>query len=159
MIRSFFIFIFFICFLNAQTINFKEEKYIDAIDKTVYNKGTLKLLENETRLKYKNSSKILINKDDELYIQDNKDIQVIDSSKQLTLKILFLLIKSIINDDFQTLKEFFYVSLEDKVYVLNPKEQLKDYINLIKFKKDTKLEFLTIYMKNGNKTTIRETNG
>jgi hypothetical protein len=149
-------FFFLVLSLQAQTINFSEEKYIDAIGQSILKKGILKISKDKVELKYKNSSKILVNIKDKLVIKDDKEIQHIDLKNQIALKMIFLLIKSIYNKNYENLNEFFTMQSKNEVFKLIPKEDLKNYIDFIEFKKGEKLEFLTIYMKNKNKTTIRE---
>ena len=147
-----------VIFSNASSINFQEEKYIEVIDNTVFKKGTLDFKENEITLKYKNSNRILIYKDDNLTIQNGEDIQSINLNKQIALKMVFLLIESINTNDLKTLEEHFNIYEKKKVITLEPKSSLKSYITYVEYKKDKKLDFLTIKMTNGNITTIRELN-
>ena len=145
-----------VIFSNASSINFQEEKYIEVIDNTVFKKGTLDFKENEITLKYKNSNRVLIYKDDNLTIQNGEDIQSINLNKQIALKMVFLLIESIHTNDLKTLEEHFNIYEKKKVITLEPKSSLKSYITYVEYKKDKKLDFLTIKMTNGNITTIRE---
>jgi len=147
-----------VIFSNASSINFQEEKYIEVIDNTVFKKGTLDFKENEITLKYKNSNRVLIYKDDNLTIQNGEDIQSINLNKQIALKMVFLLIESIHTNDLKTLEEHFNIYEKKKVITLEPKSSLKSYITYVEYKKDKKLDFLTIKMTNGNITTIRELN-
>jgi len=153
-----FILLFFAFFLNlnASTINFQEEKYIEVIDNSVFRKGTLDFKENKISLKYKNSNRVLIYEDDNLTIKSGEDIQRVDLNKQLALKMIFLLIEAIHTNDLKTLEEYFLIKKEKQTTLLEPKESLKNYIKNVEFKKDKKLDFMTIKMTNGNITTIRE---
>lgn len=155
-------FIFIFCFLflnlNASIINFQEEKYIEVIDNTVYKKGTLEFIDKKISLKYNNSNRVLIYENNSLIINDGDDTQSIDLNKQVTLKMIFLLIESINNNDLKALQEYFEVSTKNKITNLNPKYSLSNYIENVEFKKDKKLDFITIKMTSGNITTIRELN-
>lgn len=153
-----FILLFFVFFLNlnASTINFQEEKYIEVIDNSVFRKGTLDFKENKISLKYKNSNRVLIYENDNLTIKNGEDIQRVDLNKQLALKMIFLLIEAIHTNDLKTLEEYFLIKKEKQTALLEPKESLKNYIKNVEFKKDKKLDFMTIKMTNGNITTIRE---
>jgi len=142
--------------INASTINFQEEKYIEVIDNSVFRKGTLDFKENKISLKYKNSNRVLIYEDDNLTIKSGEDIQRVDLNKQLALKMIFLLIAAIHTNDLKTLEEYFLIKKEKQTTLLQPKESLKNYIKNVEFKKDKKLDFMTIKMTNGNITTIRE---
>lgn len=148
----------FIFNIHASTINFQEEKYIEVIDNTVFKKGSLDFKENQITLKYKNSNRVLIYKDDNLTIKSGNDTQTIDLNKQLALKMVFLLIEAIHINDLKTLSEYFKINKENKITNLEPLGSLANYIENVEFKKDKKLDFLTIKMTNGNITTIRELN-
>jgi len=154
--RSILLFFAFFLNLNASTINFQEEKYIEVIDNSVFRKGTLDFKENKISLKYKNSNRVLIYEDDNLTIKNGEDIQRVDLNKQLALKMIFLLIEAIHTNDLKTLEEYFLIKKEKQTTLLEPKESLKNYIKNVEFKKDKKLDFMTIKMTNGNITTIRE---
>lgn len=158
MIKFFLIFFVFFINLNASTINFQEEKYIEVIDNTIFRKGILDFKEDKISLKYKNSNKVLIYKNDDLTIKDDDDTQSIDLNEQLVLKMVFLLIEAIHTNDLKTLEEHFQIIIKNKTFLLEPKESLKNYIKSVQFKKDKKLDFITIKMTNGNITTIRELN-
>lgn len=158
MIKFILLLSFIILNLNASTINFQEEKYIEVIDNTVFKKGSLDFKENQITLKYKNSNRVLIYKEDNLTIKNNEDTQTIDLNKQIALKMIFLLIEAIHTNDLQTLQEHFKIHKNNKLITLEPKSSLQSYIENVEFKKDKKLEFLTIKMTNGNITTIREIN-
>ncbi|WP_108062402.1 hypothetical protein [Poseidonibacter lekithochrous] len=158
MIKFILLLSFIILNLNASTINFQEEKYIEVIDNTVLKKGSLDFKENQITLKYKNSNRVLIYKEDDLTIKNDEDTQTIDLNKQIALKMIFLLIEAIHTNDLQTLQEHFKIHKNNKLITLEPKSSLQSYIENVEFKKDKKLEFLTIKMTNGNITTIREIN-
>jgi len=148
----------FIFNIHASTINFEEEKYIEVIDDTVLKKGTLDFKENQITLKYKNSNRILVYKDDSLTIKSGEDTQTIDLNKQIQLKMIFLLIEAIHKNDLETLSEYFEINKKNKITTLKPLGSLANYIENVEFKKDKKLDFMTIKMANGNITTIRELN-
>ena len=155
MIRVGFIFLSFFLTMNASIINFEEEKYISAIDNTFYRKGTLEFKEKTIILRYNNSNRILIYKDDTLILKNKNEIQKINLDEQLLLKMVFVLIESIHNNDLESLEEFFTIS-KKTITVLKPKEILKSYIEKVEFKNQKSLEFITIYMRNQNRTTIRQ---
>ena len=142
----------------SSTIHFEEEKYIEVLGNSIIKKGTLTFKDNTIKFKYINSNESLIYKNNNLTIKNGEEIKEIDINKQFTLKLVFLLIEAINNNDLISLNEYFIVNKETNVYILKPKEELKNYLKKILFKKDQKLDFLTIHMTNGNTTTIRELN-
>jgi len=147
---------FFLIVLNASIIHFEEEKYIEVLDNSIRKQGTLEFLEDTIKLKYKNSKRTLIYKDDNLDIIIGDEVQTIDLNNQVSLKILFLLMQSIHYNDIEMIEEYFAITKEKNLTILTPKENIKNYIKLVEFKKSTHLEFIKIYMYNKNIITIRE---
>ena len=158
MFRLIFITVLFFTFSNGKIIHFEEDKYIEVMDNSVYKKGTLEFVENKIILKYDNSKRVLIYEDDSLRIKMGDEIQEIDLENQIALKMVFLLIESIHKNDFLVLQEYFIINKKNKVTSLVPKKALENYILSVEFKKTKILEYITIKMSNGNKTTIREIN-
>ena len=158
MFKTFLLLTIFLSNIYASTLKFKEEKYIGIVDQTIVKKGTLEFKKDEIQLQYENSDKILIYKNNTLTIKTSDETQEVDLNNQIALKTSFLLIEALHKNDFEMLEEFFVISNEDKIFRLEPKEALENYIEYIEFEKDKKLKYLTIFMKNGNNTTIREIN-
>ncbi len=128
----------FIFNINASTINFQEEKYIEVIDNTVFKKGSLDFKENQITLKYKNSNRVLIYKEDNLTIKIAEETQTVDLNKQIALKMIFLLIEAIHTNDLQTVQEHFKIHKKNKTTTLEPLGSLTNYIENVEYKKDKK---------------------
>ncbi len=158
MVRLGLFFILLFVSLNAKIINFQEEKYIEVIDNSTLKQGTLEFIQNKIILKYKNSNRVLTYAEDILIIQKNDEIQKIDLSSQIALKMVFLLIESIYKNDMEMLESFFTIEKKKDFIRLAPKDDIKSYLKYVEFKKGETLEFITIHMTNGNTTTIRELN-
>jgi len=155
--RKFFFLIFVVVSLNAKIVHFQEEKYIEVVDNTFYKKGTLEFNTDSIKLQYQNRDKVLVYNNDTLTLLDGEKKEEINPQAKILLKIIFQLIDAVYKNDLETLKEFFSVKKNGDNIVLEPKENAAGYINTISFsKKDDKLQYLTIDMKNGNKTTIRQ---
>jgi len=158
MFRLFFFIALFFTFSNGTIIYFEEEKYIEVMDNSIRKKGTLEFKDNKIILQYDNSKRILIYEDDSLSIQIDDEIQEINLESQIALKMVFLLIESIQKNDFLILQEYFTINKKNKATLLFPNKSLENYIESVEFRKTEILEYLTIIMTNGNKTTIREIN-
>jgi len=158
MFKLFFITVLFFTFSNGKVIYFEEEKYIEVMDNSVRKKGTLEFIDNKIILQYDNSKRVLIYEDDSLRIKIGDEVQEIDLENQIALKMVFLLIESIHKNDFLILQEYFTMNEKNKVTFLTPKKALENYILSVEFQKSKILEYVTIDMSNGNKTTIREIN-
>jgi len=144
--------------LNGSIIHFEEEKYIEVVDNSFLKKGTLEFIDKKIKLQYKDSNKVLVYEDDTLNIYIDNEVKKVDLNSQVALRTLFVIIESIYKNDLEILKEFFTLSKKDDITLLKPKEVLENYIKVIEFKKNKTLEFIIIFMTNGNKTTIRELN-
>ncbi len=156
--KIFFLIVCFFVFSKASIIHFEEEKYIEVIDNSLHKKGTLEFIDNKIKLKYNNSSRVLIYEDDTLLISQNNEIQEINLKNQIAIKMIFLLIDSIHTNQFDIIKEYFTISKKNDINYLTPKQNITNYIISIEFKKNKTLKYITIKMINGNITTIREMN-
>jgi len=141
---------------NASIIHFEEEKYIDVLGNSIRKKGTLEFAQDTIKLQYQNSNRVLIYKDDNLQIQIDDEIQNINLNNQIALKMLFLLMQAIYTNDIEMIKEYFFIQKENDTTLLTPKENIKNYILSVEFKKNTQLEFIKVSMRNKNIITIRE---
>jgi len=142
--------------LRATIINFEEEKYIDVLGNSIKKNGKLEFIDNTIKLQYTNSKRVLIYENEVLNIYIEDEVKKIDLENQIALKVSFLLIESIHYDNIKDLENYFIIEKEEDVTFLKPKELLKNHIISVEYKKTKRLEYLTIFMSNGNKTTIRE---
>lgn len=151
---------FFMIFVNAETIHFQEEKYIEVIGNSFYKKGTLEFEDTRIKLQYNNSDKILIYDNDSLVLVEKEQQIKLDQDKQIVIKMVFLLIGSIYHNDMQTLEEFFTINPKENETLLIPKEGVSRYIQTIRFsKKNQRLNYLEFIMQNGDITTIKQIDG
>lgn len=142
--------------LFSQTINFKESKYIDALDSKVQKFGYINFNDDSIETSYKNSNEKLIFIDDTLYIKSIDKTQEIDLNRDMGKKIYFTLLEAIYSNDLTDLKLYFEVSKKNNEISLSPKSVVANYIKSIKFKKDKKLEYLHINMLNNDRIIIEQ---
>lgn len=143
-------------FIFAKNIFFTEIKYINSLDSTFTRKGTISFLKNKIILKYNNFNEKLIYKNDKLFIKNKNSLKEIQKNNHVNLQILFLLINSIHKNNFLILEQYFNILNSNKEILLKPKKNLTNYIEYIKFKKNTKLEYINILLKNKDYIKIRQ---
>lgn len=154
------IFILFIIVLNlfSKTIEFKEEKYIEALETSIDNYGYINFKKDSIEVSYKNSNEVLIFKDDILLIKNTSNIEEIDLNRDLGKKIYFLLLNCIHTNDTSKLALYFKIKKDKKETLLIPKGQIANVIKKIFFKKEKILKYLQINMQNKNRIRIEQIN-
>ena len=152
--------LFIICLLTinvfAQTLSFKEERYIYAIDLSTYKKGTIEFQKNKMILSYHHSDEIMMYSNETLTVSNATSHQVIDLNKNIAIKMFFLLIEAIYLKKEETLGKFFTIKKRNQVVTLLPKDFLKNHIHMIEYKQNTKLDFLRIEFLNQDRIIIEE---
>ena len=143
-------------FVYANTLHFKEQRYIYALDTSTYNKGTIKFKEDEIRTSYKNSNDILIYTQNKLIVKNKQSTKEIDLTQNIQIKIFFLLIQAIYENNQQQLQEFFTLKKEKELTILHPKSSIENHISIIRYKKTDTLEFLKIEFVNQDRIIIEE---
>ena len=150
--------LFFILLINttlfADTVNFKEGKYVEALDIFTYRDGNVSYTQTQTVIHYKDG-KIITKIDDNLTVhdEDNKLLTTINLAKRPDISLYFRLTKALFLKDFESLKENFYIKkLRDKNYLFEPKNETKKIIKEIRLslqKDETPKEFI-ISFNNGD---------
>ena len=127
--------------LYANTLHFKEERYIHSIDTSFYKKGVITFEENKIITSYSNSNDTLIYTTDTLTIKNSQETKKVDLTKNMQIKIFFLLLKAIYENDLIILEQFFTIAQEDTTYILTPKASISSYISTISYKKNICFRF------------------
>ncbi len=151
----FFLLIFF-NFSFALVIEFKEERYLYALDNSIYKKGFIEFKENSIKTWYKNSKETLYFKNDKLYkIKDNEQIEL----NNIAAKIYFLILEGIFHNNSNVINKFFIQEKQNDLILLAPKEIISKYMQKVEYKKKKeKLIFLKIYLHNNDRIIIEQTN-
>jgi len=149
--------LFFLCTnIFAQNIEFTQNKYLSAFDRTVTSKGYLSFEKNKMSLFYKNDNKTVHLTPNKVIISTEKRDFIYDKKDKIELSIFLSLIQAIINDDEISLKKNFILKKNTRI-LLEPKEFLENIIKRIEYKKDDKkLKYLNIYFVNKNRIHIVE---
>lgn len=140
--------------LFGDTVNFKEGKYVEALDIFTYRDGNVSYEDNQTVIHYKDGKKIT-KTDDNLTVHDKKGelLTTINLTKRPEVSLYFRLTKALFSKDFENLKENFEIeALKKKRYLFLPKDETKEIIKDIKLSlnsDETPKEF-TINFNNGD---------
>lgn len=144
-------------FLLAQTINFKEVKYIYALDQELYKNGSIKIDDNTIILQYSNSSQIIKYDDLFIHIINNDEIQKIPHNENIEYSVFFSLIKGIFQNNLTLLANSFTINKDKDKTILIPNEYLANAIEKIEYKKQNKkLKFLRIFFLNQDSIKITQ---
>ena len=149
MLKIFIFLSIFILNIFAQTITFKEEKFLNALQTSVYKDGKIDFKKDYIEVSYKNLSTSYIFFDDHFISKDNQTEQRLNYEDRVELNLFYKLINFIYKDKKDGIEEFFKLQEIENKMVLIPNEYLSNSISKIEFKKvSNKLKFLKIYFKN-----------
>ena len=142
--------------LSANSFYFSEERYSDAIGRSIEFKGEITFLENSLEINYTDINKSLKYSDDILvYMQDEKIIEL-DSSQSKNIIEYFKVLILLHSDDDSKLHFLFEIQTEDSTTVLIPKTYIKEFIKKIELKKNIKeLKYIKLFLKNGDTIGIK----
>ncbi|MEV9545939.1 hypothetical protein [Aliarcobacter butzleri] len=148
MYKVFFIFIF-TTFCFSSTINFQEEKFVNALQASVYKNGTIEIKNDSIKVSYKNFDTSYIFFSDYFIVKDKNSEQKLKYEDRVELSIFYKLINLIYRDKKDGIEEFFNLENVENKTVLTPNEYLSNSIEKVEFKKEQSiLNFLKIYFKN-----------
>ncbi|HIM93430.1 MAG TPA: hypothetical protein EYM49_00140 [Campylobacterales bacterium] len=119
--------------LFSDTVNFKEGKYVEALDIFTYRDGNISYESNQTIIHYKDG-KTIIKSDDNLTVHNKKGelLTTINLNERADISLYFKLTKALFSKNFETLKENFEIKeLKDKKYLFNPKDEVKNIITTL----------------------------
>lgn len=145
-------------FLFSKQIEFKEEKYINALNVSVYRNGILNINNDFIKVSYPQQNKsFTFNKDNIVEKNGNKE-NIITYEDNLDLTIFSKVIESIYTNKVENIQEYFEIKKSDGNTTLIPNEYIANVINKIEYQKiDSKLKFLKIYFTNDDWINIVQT--
>lgn len=157
MFKILFLFLISTIFLFSNPIKFKEEKYISALDTSVYRNGILKIGNDLLEIKYKNENKSFIFTKENIIKKNGAEEEILNYEENLELTIFSKIINSIYKNETKNLKEYFQITKDGPIITLVPNEYIANVIEKIEYKKvDIKLVFLKIYFTNDDWINIVE---
>jgi len=143
--------LFFVLIVSsfASNINFKEEKYVSALQTSVYKYGNINIQANKIIVSYKNPNSSYIFYEDYFILKDKNKEQKLNYDEKVELSLFYKLITLIYQDRQDDIQEFFQLKEDDGNIILIPNEYISNTIDKIEYKKEqNRLKFLKIYFKN-----------
>ncbi|RXJ78275.1 hypothetical protein [Arcobacter sp. F2176] len=158
MFKVLFLFLFSTLFLFSNEIKFKEEKYVSALNTSVYRKGILNINKDFIKVTYPQQNKSFTFKKDNILEKDGQKEKIITYEDNLDLTIFSKIIESIYTNKVENIREYFQIKKSDEVTTLIPSEYVANVISKIEYQKiDSKLKFLKIYFTNDDWINIVQT--
>lgn len=140
--------------------NFKETRYIDALQMDQSKYGIMKLENNQLFFDYtKPIKETIIYKKEKLVIEKEETIEEYYFSEYPRLRYMGLILKYIITDDYQQLDNFFDVKITHHLILLEAKPVIYNIVESIEIiKRDDKLHKIIMNMTNKDIITIETIN-
>jgi len=115
--------------LYSNSVNFKETKFVEALQLYTYRDGNVSYTDTETIVQYKDG-KTITKRDNNLTVQDDKGkiLTTIDLNKKPEVALYFQLTKALFSKDFDSLKDNFEIKKSQNEYNLVPKGDTKKVI-------------------------------
>lgn len=153
------VFISLVCVeLMAETVSFKEGKYVEVIDLYTYRDGNVTYDKEQTVVAYKDGRTIVKNESNvTVYDEENEVLTVINLLERPEVGLHFSLTKALFQKDFELLKENFEIKKIDKHrFEFLPKDEVGKFIDKLELQLDKreKVEELTLEFSNGDKIKI-----
>ena len=159
MFKVLFLFLFSTLFLFSNEIEFKEEKYISALNASVYRNGILNINNDFIKVSYPQQNKSFTFTKENIVTQNANKEEIITYEDNLDLTIFSKVIDSIYTNKVENIKEYFQIKKNNGITTLIPSEYVANVINKIEYQKiSSKLKFLKIYFTNDDWINIVQTN-
>ena len=153
--KSFFISLIFSTILFSSSFDFSETRYSYAFDKSKTLQGQINFKPNSLIIKYEDSNKTIIYKNSVLKIKENETILELDYMQTQSLSSFFEILLLVNSNDTKLLEEKFEIIKDKNKIILNPKDELREYIkNIYLLKSNTQLKELKLFLKNGDNIKI-----
>jgi len=154
--------IFFLLFspIFAETVNFKEEKFVEALALYTYRDGNVSYDDKKTVVKYKDG-KTIVKIDNNVTVYDKKDklLTTINLNEKPDIALYFNLTKALFQKDFESLKETFEIKKpKSKKFHFLPKDDVEKFIEYLDLylKEDDSISSFVLKFTNGDKINIEE---
>ena len=118
--------------IQAQTVNFKETKYVEALQLYTYRDGNVTYNDNKTIVRYKDG-KTITKRDNNLTVQNNKGelLTTINLNQKPQVALYFQLTKALFSKNFDNLKDNFKIQKSKNSYEFTPKGDTQKVIKNI----------------------------
>ena len=141
----------------ADTVNFREGKYVEAIDLFTYRDGNVTYDDKRTVVRYEDGKTILKEGKNVIVHDGDKLLTTINLLERVDVALYFSLTRALFLKDFKQLEEHFKVNKKDKqYYTFIPLDEVGKVMNKISLtlKKDESIQEFTLDFRNGDKIKI-----
>jgi outer membrane lipoprotein-sorting protein len=141
--------------LLAQSYNFSELRYSDAIGKSSQLDGKIEFTKDGLNIEYpKKRKKLVYDGKGVLLFQDDKKVELKEQQERYMMQY-FEILKMLHKGDESELKEEFEIEKKEYKILLRPTSTLKYYINFIELTEENKiLNYIKLFLKNNDTITI-----
>jgi len=150
--------VFLLClclFLYADTFEFTETRYSDAIDRSIELQGEIEFLQNGLRINYPHEDKTLNYNEGLLEYSEKGEVQDLDDDIIERISQYFEILILLHKGDDKILSESFEITKDENISTLSPKDSLSDYIISIKLQKENEqLKEVKLFLVNKDRITI-----
>ena len=155
MFKILIIFMIFANMLIAESFNFSELRYSDAISKSIVLEGQIDFFKEGLKIVYPKNAKSLEYKDDNLiYKEAGKEVEIDDIQSTQIMRYFDVLILLHYGDE-KSYNDMFEVKVESNTTYLKPRGMIKNYLQSIEtYKKSNKLKYVKLFLKNNDYITI-----
>lgn len=149
-----------LCLFANDTSEFKETRYLYALDKTITLEGFITFGEQNIIIEYvKPESKVLTYFEEKLTIQDSNGYKVIDAQSMPSMNYFFMIIKAVHDENKTLLGSFFDATQNGDETVLTPKGVAAEVLEEVRIlRQAAQLKSLHVKIKNGDRITIEVKN-
>ncbi|NEW61708.1 hypothetical protein GSY74_10460 [Sulfurovum sp. bin170] len=137
--------------LCSQTVNFKETKFVEALELYTYRDGNVSYDDVKTIVRYRDG-KTITKVDNNLTVHgdDNELLTTINLNEKPEVALYFRLTKALFSKNFESLKENFKIEKRDKKYQFEPTDDTKEVVSNIELslKADESVDFFIINFTN-----------
>ena len=149
--RIFFILPLLMVSLLSQTVNFKETKYVEALQLYTYRDGNVTYSDKSTVVRYADG-KVITKRDNNLTVQNDKGelLTTINLNEKPDVALYFQLTKALFSKNFESLKDNFDIEKSKNKYRFIPKGDTKKVIKDIELylNSDESIKYFVINFTN-----------
>ena len=154
----FLLLLFFMPFVlfGADSSNFKETRYIYALDKNIVFEGVITFGEQNINIEYiKPEPKVLTYFEEKLTIQDQNGYKVVDGQSMPSMNYFFMIIRAVHDQNSILLDSFFDATTKGNETLLSPKGVAAEVLEEVRIlRQDKELKALNVKIKNGDRISI-----
>ena len=155
MIKTLLTLLLLVGFVMAKSYHFSEERYSDALAKSIQLQGIISFGDASLEILYKKSDNRLIYEDEELSMYEGEDEIELDADEAMKIAQYFEIIILLYEGDDEKLQENFRSEKEGEKTLLFPKTEMKEYIKKIELThKNEYLKSLKLYLVNDDTIKI-----